>query len=230
MSGLSVVQKIAIWVLPVLFAITVHEVSHGWVARRFGDRTADLMGRLTLNPLKHIDPIGTLLVPALTLFFGGFAIGWAKPVPVDWRNFANPVRDMAYVALAGPVANLAMGLLWALVARLAIAFHGTFGASIEPLILMGVAGTVINAVLMVLNLLPIPPLDGSRVLSALLPARLRYRYNQLEPWGLYIVIGLLLLGWLGTLMNPVLLPTLSMFARTAGIPWGVFNSIVFGIS
>lgn len=198
--------KLAVWVVPVLFAITVHEVAHGWVARQLGDRTAQMMGRLTLNPIKHIDPVGTLLVPAVLLLMGGILLGWAKPVPVVVRNLRRPKRDMAIVAVAGPAANLLMALGWAVVTRLAVDYHRALegDTSLVALFVLsaGVAGVFINTVLMVLNLLPIPPLDGGRVLAGLLPAPLAGWFERVEPFGLIIVLVLLVSGGLAWLMLP----------------------------
>ncbi|HUG74027.1 MAG TPA: site-2 protease family protein [Steroidobacteraceae bacterium] len=192
--------------MPVLFAITVHEVAHGWVARQLGDRTAQMMGRLTLNPIKHIDPVGTLLVPAVLLLMGGILLGWAKPVPVVVRNLRRPKRDMAIVAAAGPAANLLMALGWAVVTRLAVDYHLTLegDTSLVALFVLsaGVAGVFINTVLMVLNLLPIPPLDGGRVLAGMLPAPLAGWFERVEPFGLIIVLVLLVSGGLAWLMLP----------------------------
>jgi Zn-dependent protease len=192
------VQEIILTAVPVIFAITVHEVSHGWVAKQLGDDTADRQGRLTLNPIKHIDPIGTLLVPGLMLFLGGFLFGWARPVPVDWRRLRHPRRDMALVAAAGPGANLLMLILWGL----ALAAGSELGRSSPgaALIYMGEAGIIINTVLMVLNLFPIPPLDGSCVVTSLLPRNLAILYNRLEPIGLIIILLLLASGMFNALI------------------------------
>ena len=200
----SLVQTIAIWALPVLFAITLHEVAHGYAARRLGDPTAASQGRLSLNPIKHVDPVGTVVVPIVLLLLsklmgGGFLFGWAKPVPVDYRRLRNPRRDMALVAAAGPLANLAMAIGWGLLLKLALAMNATEGLWLG-LRYMAVAGIVVNLVLMVLNLLPLPPLDGGRVLAGLLPLPLAYRYAKLEPYGLLIVIGLLATGLLSKIM------------------------------
>ncbi len=202
MNELSLIQLLIIWVPPVLFAVTLHEVAHGWVARGLGDRTAELFGRLSLNPLKHIDPIGTILLPGLLYITSGFIFGWAKPVPVTWKNLKSPRRDMALVALAGPAANLLMLLGWIGVIKLGQTLEMRFFS--EPLIYMGLAGIIVNSALMVLNLLPLPPLDGSRVLQALLPGPLARWYGELEPYGLLILLLLLASGLLGRLFEPVL--------------------------
>jgi Zn-dependent protease len=213
MSELSVVQLIAIWVVPVLLAITVHETAHGWVASRLGDNTALMLGRLTLNPLKHIDPFGTILLPAMMIMFAGIALGYAKPVPVNWRNLNHPKRDMAIVAAAGPFVNLLMALFWALLIRLGLAL----GESGVALVYMGVAGIFINVVLMVINMLPLPPLDGGRVAVGLLPGPLAYGLSRLEPWGFFILIALLVTGILGVLLWPLLEFFLGMFSSLSGM-------------
>jgi len=203
MYQLNTVQLFAVWVLPVLFAITVHEVAHGWVASRLGDKTAMLMGRLTLNPFKHIDLVGTVLVPGfLLLMQAGFVFGWAKPVPVNWYNLKNPKRDMALVAAAGPISNFLMALLWAAVFKLGMTLvRGEVDAGMW-LAYMGQAGILINLVLMVLNLIPIPPLDGSRVMSSFLSPRMAVMYNRIEPFGFFILVFLLIFGVLGHLIGP----------------------------
>lgn len=200
---LSTIQTIAIWILPVLFAITVHEVAHGWVAKKFGDKTAFIMGRLTLNPIKHIDLIGTIVVPLILLILGGFVFGWAKPVPVNFNNLKNPKRDMAFVAAAGPAANLIMAILWALIAKLGVILFSMQIGWALALIYMGQAGILINLILMVLNLIPIPPLDGSRIVSSFLPNRIAYKYNKLERYGFIILLLLLATGVLGHLFLPI---------------------------
>lgn len=210
-----IIQTIAIYALPVIFAITLHEAAHGYVAKMFGDRTAFLLGRVSLNPLRHIDPVGTILIPALTMVLGGILFGWAKPVPVDYRRLRNPKEDMLWVSLAGPGANLLMALLWALLMRLAMTLP--LGDYAEPLSLMGFAGVQINAVLMVLNLLPILPLDGGRVAVSLLPSHLARRYAMLEPYGLMILVLLLFSGVLGTVIGPIISLTVNLIVSLFGI-------------
>ena len=202
MLDLSLPQLIAVAVLPLIFAITVHEAAHGWVAKRLGDPTAQRLGRLTLNPIKHIDPVGTLLVPGLLLAVGGFIFGWAKPVPVTWENLRNPKRDMAIVAVAGPGANLIMALLWALIAKLGTLLPESLSWAATPLVYMGQFGIVINAVLMVLNLLPVPPLDGGRVAVGLLPNRIGLQLARIEPFGFFVLLALLATGVLGRIIGP----------------------------
>lgn len=218
MEELSVVQRIAVWVLPILFAITVHEVAHGWMALRFGDHTAQMMGRLTLNPLNHIDPIGTLVVPGILLLLGGVIFGWAKPVPVSWDKLRNPRRDMAIVALAGPMANLIMAVFWALVSRLGIALAVELPMIGVPLAYMGIAGMFINAILMMLNLIPLPPLDGGRVLVGVLPGPLAYRVSLIEPYGFFILLGLLFTGALWYILWPLVDGFLIGLAHIVGVP------------
>lgn len=216
MNELSLVQKVVVWLLPVIFAITVHEVAHGWIAKKYGDKTAWMLGRLTLNPLKHIDPVGTLIVPGILLLSGtGFIFGWAKPVPVDARNFKNPRHDMAIVALAGPAANLLMAVGWALLARLGVALNIEFVSM--PLIYSGIAGISINLVLALINLLPIPPLDGSRVVTGILPNRWAWRYNQLERYGFIILLLLLFSGGLGVILGYPMYIVQNMFFSLAGL-------------
>jgi Zn-dependent protease len=202
-SAQSAVQLIAIWALPVLFAITLHEVAHGWVARAFGDDTAARLGRLSLNPVRHVDPVGTIVVPIVLLLLGGFIFGWAKPVPVVMRNMRRPRRDMAIVAAAGPLANLAMALAWGLLLKIALwqgADHGIW----LGVRYMAVAGILINCVLMVLNLLPLPPLDGSRVVNGLLPEGAARVVDRIEPYGLLLLVLLMASGILGSILGPPL--------------------------
>jgi Zn-dependent protease len=218
----SLIQKIAIWILPVLFAITVHEVAHGWVALKFGDRTAQMMGRLTLNPLKHIDPYGTILVPGLLLVLGGFIFGWAKPVPVTFQNLRNPKKDMAWVALAGPMSNLLMAIIWALLAKFAVILLQSGVSFAEPLVYMGAAGVLINVMLMALNLLPLPPLDGGRILTSLLPGPLAWQVSRIEPYGFFILLGLLYFGLLSMVLGPVISFVIRVLAGSLALPPQLF--------
>jgi Zn-dependent protease len=218
MDELTLVQRIVVWILPVVFAITVHEVAHGWVAKKYGDNTASILGRLTLNPIKHIDLFGTIILPGILLATGtGFIFGWAKPVPVDPRNFKNPLHDMAIVALAGPVSNLLMALAWALVTRLGV----TIGAGAEaislPLIYTGIAGISINLVLALINLLPIPPLDGSRILTGILPSYWAWQYNRLERYGFIILLLLLYTNLLGAILAYPMFVAQKVFFSIAGL-------------
>ncbi|HSH06872.1 MAG TPA: site-2 protease family protein [Burkholderiales bacterium] len=207
------VQTIAIYALPVLFAITLHEAAHGYVARHFGDLTAYAQGRISLNPLRHIDPVGTILVPGLILVLstlsgaGAFLFGWAKPVPVNFSALRKPRQHMAWVAAAGPGANLAMTLGWALLYHLAPLMPAFFGV---PLALMALAGIRVNLVLMFLNLLPILPLDGGRIVASLLPGRAAWQYAKLEPWGLPVIVLLLVTGTLGTVLRPLVIVSESL--------------------
>ncbi len=205
----EIIQGIAIYALPVIFAITLHEAAHGYVAKHFGDFTAYNEGRISLNPVRHIDLVGTIIVP-LTLFIlskltvgAGFLFGWAKPVPVNFSNLRRPKRDMLWVAAAGPGANLMMAFFWALMIKLAIAMPESFFA--KPLALMGIAGIEINVILMVLNLLPLPPLDGGRMAVSLLPHRAAYQFSRIEPYGFIILLVLLFSGVLGAVIGPVIM-------------------------
>jgi Zn-dependent protease len=194
-------KNISIYAIPALLAITLHEVAHGWTARYFGDRTAEMLGRLSLNPLRHIDPIGTVLVPGLLLAVGGPLFGWAKPVPVATSALRNPRRSMIVVALAGPAANLLMAAMWCGVLAVIARINGN--ETLDYWIgLMAQAGIVINVILAVFNLLPIPPLDGGRVLAGLLPSQVGARLEKIEPVGLVVVLGLSAFGVLGWLFNP----------------------------
>jgi len=222
--SLSLLQKISIWALPVVFAITLHEVAHGWVAKLLGDRTAEQQGRLTLNPLNHIDPVGTLLLPGLMLAFSGFIFGWAKPVPVSWGRLRHPKRDMGLVAMAGPAANLAMIILWILLARLAIVLK--LGFVSRPLLFMAAAGIFINSMLMLLNLLPIPPLDGGRVMSSLLPSHLSYKYDKLEPYGLIILVLLMVTHALSMILGIPLNLVIGLSLELANIPPPVLSLLL----
>lgn len=196
-------QTILIYALPVLFSITIHEAAHGYAARHFGDHTASMLGRITLNPLKHIDPVGTILVPALLYFStsGAFLFGYAKPVPVNFNNLRNPKRDMIWVALAGPVSNLLMALGWGIVLYLLIAA----GVDERFFLEMCRGGVLVNVVMFVFNLFPLPPLDGGRVLVGLLPARQAMAVSRIEPWGFFIVMALVVSGVVSALwMQPLM--------------------------
>jgi len=191
----NIIQTVLIYALPVLFAITVHEAAHGYVARYFGDNTAYVAGRVTLNPVKHIDPIGTIAMPLLLYFAtaGTFLLGYAKPVPVNFGHLRRPKQQMIWVALAGPGANVIQALLWA------IGFTVLRGMGVnEPFfLLMCMAGVLVNLVLAAFNLFPLPPLDGGRIVTGLLPYRMAYAFSRIEPWGFFIVLGLVLLGIVG---------------------------------
>ena len=208
---LSIVQKISAYALPILFAITVHEAAHGYVARYFGDMTAHYMNRISLNPIRHIDPLGTIIFPALTLMLGGILFGWAKPVPVNFSNLNNPKKDMFWVALAGPAANFFRAIFWTIL----LARKNLFPDDAELFMrVMCLAGIQINIVLMVLNLLPIPPLDGGRIAVSVLPYPWSSYIAGLERYGFFILIFLLITGLLGQILMPLV-----MFSQ----------SIIFGI-
>lgn len=210
MMTLSIIQKITIWALPVVLSITLHEAAHAWVANRCGDSTAKMLGRLSLNPLRHVDLFGTLIVPlligALTQF--QFVFGWAKPVPINWNQLRHPRRDMALVALAGPVANIIMALLWASGLKTALIFNPQTTMPALFLLLTSQAGILINLILALLNLIPIPPLDGSRVIASLLPPKQAYSYLRIEPYGFFILLALMFSGLLGWILGPLLAESL----------------------
>jgi Zn-dependent protease len=226
MLELNLVQKIAIWVVPVVLAITVHEVAHGWIARKLGDNTAFMLGRLTLNPFKHVDPMGTILIPGMLLLLqAGFIFGYAKPVPINWKNLRHPKRDMALVAAAGPGANLLMAVAWGLFIRLGL----LLGEPGVALVYMGVAGITINIILMVLNLLPLPPLDGGRVMTGLLPGPWAYQFSRIEPYGFFILIGLLITGVLGLVLWPVISVGMSMMVPVSGLSAQKFQLLLLAL-
>jgi Zn-dependent protease len=212
-------ETIVLWGVPVVFAITLHEAAHGYVARLFGDRTAQMLGRVTLNPIKHVDPVGTILVPGVLLLTaklaGGvpFIFGWAKPVPVNETNLRHPRRDMIWVAAAGPGSNFVQALAWALLLVAALP-GGAFES--DGLHEMARIGVNVNLVLMALNLLPIPPLDGGRVLAGVLPRRGAQWLSRVEPFGFAIIIGLLVLGLLDNLMAPLIRAASALIATILG--------------
>lgn len=207
MDGINInalIQTIAIGAMPIILAITLHEAAHGYAARHFGDATAYLEGRISINPLRHIDPVGTLLVPMLILLVssGGMLFGWAKPVPVNFGNLRQPKRDMLWVAAAGPLANLAMALFWAALMKLAWMLPLNYFSL--PMARMAEIGILINVALMVLNLFPLPPLDGGRIAVSLLPHRLAWRFAQIEPFGFPILLVLLFTGVLNAILMPIM--------------------------
>ena len=217
---LNLVQVIAVYALPVIFAITLHEAAHGYVAKHFGDMTAFQEGRITLNPLRHIDPIGTVALPLILLavtklFGGGIIFGWAKPVPVNFSNLRHPKRDMLWVAAAGPLSNFAMALFWALMFKAGSSMPDS--ALGLPLALMGAAGVFFNIIIMVLNLVPLPPLDGGRIVVSLLPHRLAWRFARIEPYGFLILIILLFTGALGYLLWPAIAVMMALVALLFGV-------------
>jgi len=197
----QLIQTISIAAIPILFAITLHEAAHGYVARHFGDMTAYLQGRISLNPIRHIDPIGTIALPLLTLALGGILFGWAKPVPVNFSALRNPKKDMLWVALAGPASNLLMAMGWAIFYKVALLNPDSYFA--QPLLQMAAIGIKINVVLMVLNLLPLPPLDGGRVAVSLLPHRQAFQLAKLEPYGMFILIFMAITPVLAWILSPL---------------------------
>ena len=204
----DIIYKIAVNAIPLLLAITLHEAAHGYAARMFGDHTAEMLGRISLNPIKHIDWVGTVAVPALTLAIGGFFFGWAKPVPVNFDNLRNPKRDMIWVAAAGPAANLVMAIAWAIILKV---------NDIPAIDAIAQAGIGWNIGLMVLNLLPILPLDGGRIVAGLLPRQLSNTYSRMEPYGLFIVLGLAVAGILGTILFPLYRITYQALGALVGL-------------
>lgn len=211
--------------IPLLFAITVHEAAHGFVASKLGDNTALSMGRVTLNPLKHIDPIGTILLPLMMLYLGGFIFGWAKPVPVNWSNLRHPKRDAALVALAGPMSNFIMALLWALIAK-SIIIAISYKLFVTPIAINTTMiiyktsqfGIMINCALMLLNMIPIPPLDGSRLVSSVLPTKASIYYNSIEPYGIWILLGLFVAGLLQRVLLPMIQSLTELISHWVGLP------------
>lgn len=205
---------ISVYVPPLLFAITLHEAAHGYAARYFGDNTAYVLGRISLNPTRHIDPIGTLALPGLLIALSSpFVFGWAKPVPVSIGNLRNPKRDMTYVAAAGPAANLVMALLWALLLK----FYAIVELDSDVLITMALMGVKLNVILMLFNLLPVPPLDGGRILIGLLPMKASLALARIEPYGMFIVLGLLLIGGLDVFLSDWVIQVVKFFLYLVGL-------------
>ena len=208
----ALIQTIALAAIPVLFAITLHEAAHGYAARHFGDMTAYKAGRISMNPMRHIDPLGTILLPMLTLFVGGILFGWAKPVPVNFSALRHPKKDMLWVALAGPAANLVMALFWGALFKVALMFPDSYFT--QPLTGMAQFGVTINAILLVLNLLPLPPLDGGRVAISLLPHRQAFQLAKVEPYGMVILILLAVVPVSGQpILSWILSPLVGSFIR-----------------
>lgn len=206
MLTLTLIQKIVVWIIPVLFAITFHEAAHAWMANRCGDTTAKMLGRLSINPLRHVDLVGTIIVPLLVAVLSQFQFifGWAKPVPINWLQLKKPRRDMGLVATAGPLSNLIMALIWAALYKIASLSNPQTSKIMLFLLLSAQAGILINLVLALLNLIPIPPLDGSRIIASILPPRLATYYLRIEPFGFFILLALLFTGVLNWLISPLL--------------------------
>jgi len=215
MSIDELIRTISLAAIPILFAITLHEAAHGYVAKHFGDMTADQEGRISLNPLRHIDPVGTVLLPMITLWLGGILFGWAKPVPVNFGRLRNPKKDMLWVAAAGPASNLAMALAWALVYKIGLMYPESYYA--KPMVGMAIWGLRINIILMVLNLLPLPPLDGGRVAVSLLPHRQAIQLARIEPYGMFILIFMAMTPILGWLLTPLIRLVFAMISSLIGI-------------
>jgi len=216
---LTLIQKICVWALPVLFAITLHEAAHGWCAYKLGDPTAKLLGRISINPLVHIDPLGTILVPLLVGYMSNFSFvfGWAKPVPITYQNFKNQRRDISLVSLAGPFANILMALFWALIFKILTLNLITNQELVKFIASACSAGIFINIILFCLNLLPIPPLDGSKVVSCLIPPKYAYYYDKLEPYGFMILIVLMYVGILNSILGPIVYFIMSIIRQSFNI-------------
>ncbi len=222
---LTTIQQISIWILPILFAITLHEVAHAYTAYYFGDYQVKAAGRLSLNPIKHIELMGTIIIPVTMLVLTGFALGWAKPVQVSLRHLRNAEKNMFWIALAGPMSNLLMAILWAILLRTTQAFNEG-EIYFQFVILMAIAGMIINTLLMVLNLLPIPPLDGSKVIMPFLPNKIRFYFQKLEPYGFFVLIALMLLGLLGIILNPFINFSLGFLIDLSGVDPATFTGFI----
>ncbi len=221
----NIIQTIGVIIIPLLFAITLHEAAHGWIASKLGDKTALMLGRVSFNPVRHIDLFGTILLPLVMVILRfPFIFGWAKPVPVTKENFKNKRRDLALVALAGPMANLLMAFFWALVIKIDIWITGstfyTQGMSTGAeryLYMVSNYGIMINCVLLVLNLIPIPPLDGSRIIAAILPSRIAATYERIEPYGIYILLALIIFRILNFILLPATLGLIIIIQKIMGL-------------
>lgn len=219
MQTLTIVQTVSIWIVPVLLAITLHEAAHAWIASLCGDTTAKMLGRLSMNPLRHVDPVGTILVPIVIAVLSQFqfVFGWAKPVPINWYQLHNPKRDMALVAIAGPLANIIMALIWGACIKIGYVFDPNTSTIALFMALTGQAGVLINLVLAFLNLIPIPPLDGSRVVASMLPPKAAAAYAKMEGFGFFILLALLFTGVLGWIINTPILWSMRLIYSLFGI-------------
>ena len=209
--------KILVYAIPVIFAITLHEAAHGYVAKHFGDKTAWMMGRVSLNPIRHIDPLGTIVLPLVTVMLSGFMFGWAKPVPVNFNNLRNPKRDSLWVAAAGPGSNMAQALIWATVALLIAQVVSPTGLAGGFWLAVAEAGVQVNVVFAILNLFPLLPLDGGRIVTSLLPDKLAYAYSRTEPFGMLILIVLIVTGVLNWVLGPLMIGTLNLIYSAFGL-------------
>jgi len=219
---LNIVIRIFVWVVPVIYAITLHEVAHGAVASYLGDTTARDAGRLSMNPFQHIDPVGSIVVPIFLLWISGFIFGWAKPVPVNENNLNSPKRDMILVAVAGPLANFFMSLFWAIIMKVGYALLATWSEVGLLFIYMGAAGIFINAAVMLLNLLPFPPLDGGRILTGLLPNRFSQMLRKVEPWGFVILVTMIITGFISKLVWPMMVVEMAIVTHIVSTPTELF--------
>jgi len=209
--------KILVYALPVIFAITLHEAAHGYVARHFGDSTAWMLGRVSLNPIRHIDPIGTIVLPLVTVMLSGFMFGWAKPVPVNFANLRHPKRDSLWVAAAGPGSNILQAIAWATVALVLAKTVAPTGLAGGFWLAVAEAGVQVNVVFAILNLFPLLPLDGGRIVTSLLPDRLAYAYSRLEPYGMIILIILIVTGALSYVLGPLVIGTINFIYSAFGL-------------